>query len=143
MTPARNGTLAEALGIEAGMTVSIFNSPNYFDLDLGDLPDDVEVNQDAEDAPADLFLIFADRSDEAQRGLERAVTNMDREGIIWFAWPENSSDWAGDISDNALRELFEPHGLIADREATIDDDWRGLRFVVADTAEWPPGSPTG
>ncbi len=139
MPAAADSSLAETLGIEAGTTVSIFNSPNYFDLDLGELPDDVEIRRDAEDAPSDLLLIFADRSDEAQRGFERAVTNMSQDGVIWFAWPEVSTDRASDLDESTLKDLFRPHGMVPDERAVlIDEDWRGQRFTVAQGAEWPP-----
>lgn len=133
--------LAAKLGITEGMAVSIFNAPNYFDVDLGDLPDDVDVNRDAEDAPADLFLIFADRSDEAERAFERAVTNMAPDGIVWFAWPTESSERGSDLDHETLRELFAPMGMIEDGAASLDDTWSGSRFVVDESArkDWPPG----
>jgi hypothetical protein len=138
MAESNDNSLADELGITAGMAVSIFNSPNYFELDLGELPEDVEVNRDSEDAPADLFLIFADRSDEAERAFERAITNMSRDGVIWFAWPKKASDRDSDITDVTLRELFEPHGMAADGSVSIDDTWEGLRFTVAEGTDWPP-----
>ncbi|HEU4895694.1 MAG TPA: hypothetical protein VFT85_07630 [Acidimicrobiia bacterium] len=138
MATSDNSSLADELGITAGMAVSIFNSPNYFELDLGELPEDVEVHRDSEDSPADLFLIFADRSDEAERGFERAVTNMSRDGVIWFAWSKEPSDRNSDIDDQTLRELFEPHGMAADGSVSIDETWQGLRFTVAEGASWPP-----
>jgi hypothetical protein len=132
--------LVEKLGIKEGMTISVFNAPNYFEFDLGDLPDDVEVYRDADDAPAELYLIFADRSDEAQRGFERAVTHLPPDGAIWFAWPEKSSDRASDITEDTLRELFLPSGMVGDEVCTIDETWSGLRFVVSEEnrADWPP-----
>lgn len=138
MAESKDDSLADELGITAGMAVSVFNSPNYFELDLGELPEGVEVHRDADDAPADLFLIFADRSDEAQRGFERAVTNMSRDGVIWFAWPKKASQENGDISAGTLRELFEPHGMRSDGSVSIDETWDGLRFTVAEAASWPP-----
>lgn len=133
-------TLAHKLGIEEGMDVAIFNAPNYFDFDLGDLPEGVTVHRDADDAPAQLYLIFADRSDEAQRGFERAVTHLPPDGVIWFAWPEKSSDPASDITGDTLRDLFLPSGMVDDGACSIDETWSGLRFVVSEEnrADWPP-----
>lgn len=134
--------LFQKLGIEEGMSISIFNAPNYFDFDLGDLPDDVEIHRDAEDAPADLYLIFADRSDEAQLGFERAVTHLPPDGAIWFAWPKKSSDRASDITEDTLRDLFLPTGMVDNKVCSIDETWSGLRFVVRkeNRADWPPGA---
>ena len=132
--------LPQKLGIKEGMAVSVFNAPNYFSLDLGDLPDDVEVFLDADDAPADVFLIFADRADEAERGFTRAITNMGPEGAIWFAWPKKSSDRHSDITEDTLRELFLPTGMVDNKVCAIDETWSGLRFVVRkeNRDHWPP-----
>ena len=45
--------LPRKLGIVEGKTVGIFNMPNYYDLDLGELPPDVEVHRT--ELPADIF----------------------------------------------------------------------------------------
>jgi hypothetical protein len=131
--------LVEKLGIKEGMSVSIFNAPNFFEFDLGDLPDDVEVFRDADDAPSDLYLIFADRSDEAERGFARAVTHLPPDGAIWFAWPKKSSDRESDLTEDTLRELFLPSGMVDNKVCAIDETWSGLRFVVRkeNRADWP------
>ncbi|HWB88667.1 MAG TPA: DUF3052 domain-containing protein [Acidimicrobiia bacterium] len=132
-------TLPAKLGIEPGMTVTLLNAPNYFDFDLGDLPDDVEVNRDSDATPSDIYLIFADRSDEAQRAFERVVTSLPPDGAIWFAWPKKSSDKQSDLDENALRELFLPSGMVDNKVCSIDETWSGLRFVVRkeNRADWP------
>jgi hypothetical protein len=132
-------TLPAKLGIEPGMTVTLLNAPNYFDFDLGDLPDDVEVNRDSDATPSDIYLIFADRSDEAQRAFEWVVTSLPPDGAIWFAWPKKSSDKQSDLDENALRELFLPSGMVDNKVCSIDETWSGLRFVVRkeNRADWP------
>lgn len=122
------------------MTVSVLNAPNYFSLNLGDLPDDVEVHRDADNAPADLFLIFAARAAEAERGFERAVAYLPPDGAIWFAWPKKASGKDTDITEDTLRDLFIPSGMVDNKVCSIDDTWSGLRFVVRkeNRADWPP-----
>lgn len=140
MAETNEKPLVQKLGIEEGMAVGIFNAPNYFDFDLGDLPEGVEVYRDADDTPADLYLIFADRSDEAQRGFERAVTHLPADGAIWFAWPKKSSDRDSDITEDTLRDLFLPTGMVDNKVCSIDETWSGLRFVVRkeNRDDWPP-----
>lgn len=120
--------LPKKLGIEEGMTVGVLNAPNYFDFDLGDLPDDVEVHR-TED-PADLFLIFADSAAEAERGFSRAMTMLPADGAIWIVWPKQSSGVDSDIKAGSLRELFADTPMVDNKVCAIDDTWSGLRFVV-------------
>jgi hypothetical protein len=128
--------LTEKLGIAEGMTVGIMNAPNHFDFDLGKLPAGVTVHRT--ELPADLYLIFADRAAEAARGFERAVTMLPADGAIWFAWPKKSSRVDTDLTEDILRDLFLPRGMVDNKVCAIDETWSGLRFVVRkeNRADW-------
>lgn len=134
-----NTPLPKKLGIKEGMTVAILNAPNYFEFDLGDLPDDVEILRDADAGPADIYLIFAAHAAEAERGFERAVTYLPPDGAIWFAWPKRASGRETDIREDTLRDLFLPTGMVDNKVCSIDDTWSGLRFVVRkeNRDDWP------
>lgn len=131
--------LPKKLGIKEGHTVGMLNAPNHFSFDLGDLPDDVEVLRDSDPEAADIFLIFAARAAEAERGFERAMTRIPADGSIWVAWPKQSSGVETDLDENMLRELFLPTGMVDNKVCAIDDTWSGLRFVVRreNRADWP------
>lgn len=127
------------LGIKEGMTVAILNAPNRFDFDRKDLPDRVRIHSNEEQA--DLYLIFADRADAAERDFRGAMTMLPPDGSIWIAWPKKSSGVETDITENTLRELFLPTGMVDNKVCAIDETWSGLRFVVRreNRAGWPPG----
>ncbi|HEX6221402.1 MAG TPA: DUF3052 domain-containing protein [Acidimicrobiia bacterium] len=131
--------LAEKLGIREGMTVGMLNAPNYFDFDLGDLPADVELLRDSDPEAADIYLIFAARAAEAERGFERAITHLPADGAIWIAWPKKSSGVETDLTENMLRDLFLPSGMVDNKVCAIDETWSGLRFVVRkeNRPDWP------
>ncbi len=122
--------LPKKLGIKEGMTVALLNAPNYFNFDLGDLPDDVEVLRDSDAAAADVFIIFANRAAEAERGFQRAMTLLPPDGSIWIAWPKKASGVETDIVEGTLRDLFLPTGVVDNKACTIAETWSGLRFVV-------------
>lgn len=120
--------LTKKLGISEGMTVGLLNLPNYTDVDLGDLPDEVTVHH--QEKPADLYVIFADRAAEAERGFQRAMTMLPADGAIWVAWPKKASGVDTDITEDTLRDLFLPTGMVDNKVCAIDETWSGLRFVV-------------
>jgi hypothetical protein len=131
--------LPRKLGIVEGKTVGILNMPNYYDLDLGELPPDVEVHRT--ELPADIFIVFADRADEAERGFQRAITYLPADGAIWVLWPKKSSGVETDLTEQTLRDLFLPTGMVDNKVIAVDDTWSGLRFVVRreNREAWPPG----
>ncbi|MGH8946397.1 MAG: hypothetical protein ACRDVL_09615 [Acidimicrobiia bacterium] len=124
--------ISMTLGIEPGMTVCILNMPNHFDFHLGDLPDEVTVLDDSTEQPADLFLIFAARPDEAERGFQRALTVLPRDGAVWIAWERDAPNDGNGLDEEIIRDLFHGTGLIDDKASMINDTWRGMRFVVAE-----------
>jgi hypothetical protein len=131
--------LPAKLGIKEGMTVGILNLPNYYEFDLGDLPPGVEVHRT--ELPADIYIIFADRSDEAERGFQRAITYVPPNGAIWVFWPKKSSGVDTDLTEQTLRDLFLPTGMVDNKVIAVDETWSGLRFVVRkeNRDSWPPG----
>jgi len=131
--------LAQKLGIKEGLTVGLLNMPNYYELELGELPPDVEVHRT--ELPADIYVIFADRSDEAERAFQRAVTYLPADGSIWMLWPKKSSGVETDLTEQTLRDLFLPTGMVDNKVIAVDDTWSGLRFVVRkeNRDNWPPG----
>jgi hypothetical protein len=127
--------LAAKLGIKRGMTVAILDAPD--DFELCGLPEGVTKRDTA--APADIYLIFVTAAAEAEPLFVRAMTTLPPDGAIWMAWPKKTSGLDTDISENTLRDLFLPTGLVDNKVCAIDDIWSGLRFVVRreNRGEWP------
>jgi hypothetical protein len=129
--------LVQKLGIAENMTVGVLNQPNFYDFSLGELPPGVRVHKG--DYPADVFIVFAERSDEAELGFQNAVSNLPADGAIWIFWPKKSSGAETDLSEQTLRDLFLPSGMVDNKVVAVDDTWSGLRFVVRkeNRADWP------
>ena len=132
--------LVQKLGITESKTVGILNMPNYFEIALGDLPDGVRVHHG--EYPADVFIVFAERSDEAELGFQNAVSNLPADGAIWIFWPKKSSGVETDLTEQTLRDMFLPTGMVDNKVIAVDDTWSGLRFVVRkeNRAGWRAGA---
>lgn len=141
MTSGYSGTpLPKKLGIKEGMTVGFLNAPEAFDLDL---PDEVEVHHS--ESPSDLYLIFADRAAQAETLFRSAMAGLPADGSIWVAWPKRSSGVKTDLTEDLLRELFLPTGMVDNKVCAIDETWSGLRFVVRkeNRTTWQETQPEG
>ncbi len=53
----------------------------------------------------------------------------DPAAVGWIAWPRKAAGHDSDISENGLRELVLPTGLVDIKVAALDEDWSGLKFV--------------
>jgi hypothetical protein len=51
------------------------------------------------------------------------------DGGLWIAWPRKVAGHESDITENRLREIILPTGLVDTKVAALDEDWSGLKFV--------------
>lgn len=49
--------------------------------------------------------------------------------VLWVAWPKRSSKVATDLTEDVLREVALPRGLVDNKVCAITEIWSGLRFV--------------
>lgn len=129
--------LPQKLGIKEGMTVGILDAPESFVQTLGRLPPNVEAHQEM--TTSNIFIIFGKWADEVDESFHRATALLPPDGAIWVAWPKRSSGVETDITEDTLRDLCLPTGMVDNKVCAIDETWSGLRFVVRNEnrATWP------
>jgi hypothetical protein len=120
--------LAKKLGIKEGSSLVLLAAPDGFDDVLAEtLPDGVAVRTRAA-GHADVVMSFhTSRADLAKR-LPALSRVMDVDGAIWVAWPKKASGVATDITEDTVREVALPTGLVDVKVCAVDDTWSGLRL---------------
>jgi hypothetical protein len=71
---------------------------------------------------------FVTSSKEHERRLEAIAASVG-EGTLWVAWPKQSSDMAGDVTEDGVRDVALPRGLVDTKVCAIDETWSGLRLT--------------
>jgi hypothetical protein len=104
-------------------------APEGFDQTLGELPERVEVRSQAR-GPLDVIVFFTTSDTELRRRFDRLSRALDPAGALWVAWPKRSSGVKTDLTENAVRDVALPKGLVDNKVCAIDDTWSGLRLVI-------------
>ena len=129
--------LARKLGIKAGHRLGVLGAPAGFSVP--DLPEEVDVRTAAR-GPLDVIVSFhTDRADLTRR-LPALLRALDVDGGLWVAWPKRASGVATDITEDVVREVALPTGLVDVKVCAIDDTWSGLRLCLR--KELRPGRTT-
>ncbi len=55
---------------------------------------------------------------------------IDRNGTIWISWPKKTSRVATDITEDVIREVVLPIGLVDIKVAAVSGIWSGLKLVI-------------
>jgi Protein of unknown function (DUF3052) len=51
-------------------------------------------------------------------------------GMLWVAWPKRASKVPTDMTEDVVREVALPTGLVDTKVAAVDETWSGLRLVI-------------
>ena len=121
--------LPRKLGIKPGTALAIENAPPGFDATLGELPDGVRHAAEGESG-VDVLVAFHVSRQALESTFVSQAHRIVPNGGYWIAWPKRSSGVPTDITEDVLREVLLPTGLVDNKVCAIDDTWSGLRFVV-------------
>jgi len=129
VTAGYSGTpLARKLGIAEGARVALLGAPNGFEDTLDGLPDGVTFRTTLR-GTCDVAVCFV----TSRRDFERRVDALGRAihpaGGAWIAWPKRASGVPTDMTEDVVREVALPLGLVDNKVAAIDETWSGLRLV--------------
>ena len=120
--------LAKKLGVKEGSVVAFRDAPAGFHNLLEPLPDGVRIKTRAA-APLDVLVAFFTRRTELERRFAALARAVFPDGGLWIAWPKRSSGLATDLTEDVLREIALPRGLVDNKVCAIDETWSGLRLV--------------
>jgi hypothetical protein len=121
--------LPKKLGIKEGAVVAFANAPEDFAATLGELPDGVTVRERMR-GPLDVIVFFTISRAELARRIERLKGALDPAGRLWIGWPKRTSKVDTDMTEDVVRDVALPLGLVDNKVAAIDDTWSGLQLVI-------------
>ncbi len=121
-------SLVDKLGIKPGTRIAILHAPKGYRATLGKLPPGVVVAS----APRGTFpfIQFFTRSRSVlQTKLGMLLGALEPDGALWISWPKKASGVATDMTEDVVREIALPTGLVDVKVAAVDDVWSGLKLV--------------
>lgn len=78
----------------------------------------------------DAVHIFVTRRTDLVAGLKRFRDTMDQNGQIWVSWPKKASKVDTDVTEDTIRAVCLPMGLVDVKVCAVDAIWSGLKLVI-------------
>jgi hypothetical protein len=133
VTPPLSGysgkPLAKKLGFVEGVRVYAKHAPPDYETLLAPLPAGV-VFQAAPSGTTDIIHVFVRRQAELALDLARWRHSMKPAGVIWVSWPKKASKVVTDVTEDRIRELALPLGLVDVKVCAVSDVWSGLKLMI-------------
>jgi len=129
MTGYSGTPLARKLGIKEGFRVRTIGAPkNYLDL-VAPLPQKVKIsNRGSKDV--DIWHFFTKSRAELESKLPGLMDAIQPNGVIWISWPKKSSGVSSSVTEDVIREVALPRGLVDIKVCAVDNTWSGLKLVI-------------
>lgn len=121
--------LVKKLGIKSGARIFLANAPTHYLELVSPLPDRVKLLSRLS-GDTDMVHIFATRKAELAKALRATLAKIKPDGMIWVSWPRKAAKVPTDITEDTIRELALPLGLVDIKVCAVDDVWSGLKLVI-------------
>ena len=121
--------LSRKLGLKPGFRIAVINPPDrYWDL-VHPLPEEVVV-AGPRAKRLDLAHIFVERRAELARALPKLLGRIRPDGALWVSWPKRASAVPTDMTEDVVREIALPLGLVDTKVCAVDETWSALKLVI-------------
>ena len=119
-------SVAAKLGLAAGQRERLVDVPAaYWSLVEFD-PALVQTNARG---AADLIHCFVTARAKLAKQLPALARAIHPDGMLWLSWPKRSAGVPTDITEDVLREVALPLGLVDVKVCAVDATWSGLKMV--------------
>ena len=121
--------LAKKLNLRDGMRVWFEAMP----AEVADEIDEYALDLRFVDDPAkgiDAAHVFVTERAVLEQRLTALRNQIAVDGQIWVSWPKQASKVATDITEDTIRDVALPLGLVDTKVCAVDDVWSGLKLVI-------------
>ena len=125
--PGYSGTpLPKKLGIKPKHRVTFVGLPADVRAELREALAGCEV---AGHGSLDFAMVFAKEQSALKSEFARLAKLLAPAGMLWVAWPKQTSGVATDVNENDVRRIGLAAGLVDVKVCAVSDVWSGLKFV--------------
>jgi hypothetical protein len=80
--------------------------------------------------PVDAAHIFVKARGELEAKLHQLLPLLAAGGFIWVSWPKKVSKVPTDITEDVIRDVALPIGLVDVKVCAVDEIWSGLKLMI-------------
>jgi len=121
--------LSKKLGYKAGYRACVKGAPDHYHELVQPLPDNVAIsNRYLKDV--DLCHFFTKSRRELANKLPDLMGIIRQDGMIWVSWPKKASKVPTDVTEDVIRSVALPLGLVDIKVCAVDEVWSGLKLVI-------------
>jgi uncharacterized membrane protein len=115
------------LGLSPQARVHVLNAPGDYATLVGAEPGSITLV--GRRAAYDIAHVFAVSAAALAADIAALSKTLPAGGTIWVSWPKKASKVATDVSEDTVRAVALPLGLVDVKVCAIDEVWSGLKLM--------------
>lgn len=119
--------LSKKLRMHTVQRALILNAPQGYLESLEELPEGIEISEQAEGKSEFVHLFVKDSAEYKDLG-QIAFEAVAYDGLLWISYPKKSAKIESDLSRDILWEMTKESGFRPVTQISIDATWSALRF---------------
>jgi hypothetical protein len=116
--------IADKMYLKTARSLAILNAAANPGV-VAQLPQEMIV---ADDAEADVVLLFALQQADLERWWEPALARLGEKGSLWIAYLKQSAPKATDLTREIIDEYAKERGVTGVALISMDADWSAVRL---------------
>jgi len=130
MLAGYSGTpLVKKIGIKPGTEICLVDPPGDYIKLIEPLPEGVKIAARLT-KNTDVVHIFTANKTDLANALRSYRAKIKPAAAIWVSWPKKSSKAPTDITEDTVREVGLPLGLVDIKVCAVTEVWSGLKLVI-------------
>lgn len=121
--------LWKKLGIKPGATVTMVRAPRGYRAVLAGVPDGVTFTTKIE-APVEFSHVFVRTEAELALYVFAFRDALAPDGVLWVSWPKKASGVETDVTEDRIRDVALPMGLVDVKVCAVDATWSAIKLVL-------------
>ena len=112
-----------------GHRVGVVGDPGHFANIVAPLPEGALIVRNPRSG-CEIFVVFTPTERRFREVLPRMLRMLPADGSLWISWPKKSSRLFVDMTEDTIRHVALPLGVVDTKVCAMDDDWSGLKLMV-------------
>jgi hypothetical protein len=128
VTAGYSGTpLAKKLGFKPGQRAWFSDMPDSVRAEIRDVR---LTLLDQPEPPVEAAHLFVAHCATLDCQLRMLLPLLARNGTVWVSWPKQASKKPTDITEDLIRAVALPLGLVDVKVCAVNETWSGLKLVI-------------
>ena len=121
--------LIKKLGLQSGMKLYLVNAPaDYYEW-IAPVPENINIVSRMT-AGLDMVHVFSTDAAQLMKVLQQTRNRLKPDGMVWVSWPKKAAKVATDITEDTIRTIALPMGLVDIKVCAVTEVWSGLKLVI-------------